>query len=119
MLSTNIPQGSHVKFRSRDPTEPLAESVVGIHHVPVTSGVRNRNRAFGPVVVPLGHLNEGQHGKQDSKKTLDHWIVAISNSIADFGVSCAISLEMDAPGAGRWGIDPQFGDRVLPWLGPS
>jgi hypothetical protein len=67
----------------------------------------------------LGHLNEGEHRKQNSKKTLDHSSIAISNSIADFGVSCAISLKWMLKGPADGAPDPRFGDQGLPWLRPS
>ena len=59
-------------MRSSDPTEPLAKGVVGVDHIPVTSGIWNEDGALGPVVVPLGDLNEGEHREQDTQKTCDH-----------------------------------------------
>ena len=72
MLNANVPQGGDIKFRSSDPTEPLAKGVVRVHHIPVASGVGNEDGALGPVVVPLRHLDEGEHGEQGAQKTCDH-----------------------------------------------
>ena len=72
VLNANVPQGGDIILRSSDPTEPLAKGVVGVDHIPVTSGIWNEDGALGPVVVPLGDLNEGEHREQDTKKTCDH-----------------------------------------------
>lgn len=59
VLNANVSEGVDVEFRGGDPAEAFAKRVVWIHNVPVTGRVGNGNRALGPVIVPLGDLNEG------------------------------------------------------------
>jgi hypothetical protein len=64
VLGANVIQSGDIKFRSSDPTEPLSKSVIEIHHIPMTSSVGNRNRTFGPVVIPLRNLNKDERRRQ-------------------------------------------------------
>jgi len=72
MLNADIPERCNIKFWSSDPTEPLAEGVVRVDHIPMAGGIRNGNGALRPVVIPLRHLNEGQGGEEEPKETSEH-----------------------------------------------
>ena len=72
VLNADIPQRRNIKLWSSDPTEPLAEGVVGVHHIPMASGIGNGNRALRPIVIPLRHLNKGEGSEEEPKETSEH-----------------------------------------------
>lgn len=72
MLNADVPEGIYVELRGGDPAEALAEGVVWIHDIPVTGCIRNGHRAFGPVIVPLRDLDEGQGRKEEAKNIEKH-----------------------------------------------
>ena len=72
VLDTDVAECLDVEFRCGDPTETLAKGVVGIHYIPMAGSVGHGHGAFGPVVIPLRHLNKGQGGEEESKQTGEH-----------------------------------------------
>ena len=72
VLDADVTECLDVEFRCGDPTETLAKGVVGIHHIPMAGSVGDGDGAFGPVVIPLRHLNKGQGGEEESKQTGEH-----------------------------------------------
>ena len=90
VLDPDVTEGLDIEFGSSDPTETLAKRVVRVHHIPMTSGVGHGDRALGPVVVPLRHLNKRHDGKQHPKETGEHKGFTFLNILAGF---CGLPLE--------------------------
>ena len=84
VLGADVPQGLDIKLRGSDPAEPLTKGVVGVHHIPMASSVRNGNGALRSVVVPLGHLHERQGSEEEPKETSEHDALYISLHFARF-----------------------------------
>jgi hypothetical protein len=58
MLQANVSKGIEVKCWSRDPAEAFAKGVVWINDVPMAGRIGYGYRAFRPIHIPLGNLNE-------------------------------------------------------------
>ena len=76
VLNADASEGLYIVAWSCNPAKALSEGVVGVHDIPMTCGVRHRDGTFGPVVIPLGHLDKRQHREQEAKECWKHEAIA-------------------------------------------
>jgi hypothetical protein len=72
VLNANASEGLYIVTWCCNPAEALAKGVVRIHNIPMTRGVRHRDGAFGPVVIPLRNLDKRQHREQETEECGKH-----------------------------------------------
>jgi hypothetical protein len=72
VLNANAPEGFYIVTWGCNPAKALAKGVVRIHNIPMTRGVRHRDGAFGPVVIPLRNLDKRQHREQETEDCGKH-----------------------------------------------
>ena len=75
MLGANIPERGNIELWSRDPAKALAKGVVRVDDIPMAGRVGHTNGTFGPIVVPLGHLDEGKCCEEKAKERAQHGVL--------------------------------------------
>ena len=76
VLGANIPQRGNIELGSGDPAKALAKGVVWVDDIPMAGRVWHTHGTFGPIVVPLGDLDEGKCCKDKTKESAQHGFLA-------------------------------------------
>ena len=100
VLGANIPKRGNIKLGSCDPAKALAKGVVRVDDIPMAGRVWHIHGTFGPIVVPLGHLDERKCCEDKAKESAQHGFLSIlhnCNTVGAFGLGSLVSSHgMDA-----------------------
>ena len=77
VLGANIPKRGNIELGGCDPAKALAKGVVRVDDIPMAGRVWHIHGTFGPIVVPLGYLDEGKCCKDKTKEGAQHGFLSI------------------------------------------
>ena len=99
VLGANIPKGGNIELGGCDPAKALAKGVVRVDDIPMAGRVWHIHGTFGPIVVPLGYLDEGKCCKDKTEEGAQHGFLSILHNCitGGLGLGCLGFKPLECP----------------------